>query len=242
MLEAYIRSANNRPIHSSLGDPQLIRGGPAWVNSDFYTIEAETNDPVANGPTLGPSPASKAMLGPMLQALLEDRFHLKIRRETEETPTYSLTVAKSGFKLQPMREGGCTPVDPTKGPARRPAPGEAPLCTLGVGTNGPNLTLDAGGMTLSQVSATLGGNLDRPVIDKTGITGIFNIHLEFARDETTPDRRPPGFRQRPAEPSDIPPAPSIFTVMEQQLGLKLEPDKGPRGYIAIDSIERPSEN
>jgi uncharacterized protein (TIGR03435 family) len=242
MLEAYVRSANDRPIHSTLGDPQLIRGGPSWVNSDFYSIEAETNDPIANGPTTGPSPATRMILGPMLQALLEGRFHLKIRREIEEIPTYSLTVAKSGFKLQPMEGGGCTPVDPTKGPGRRPAPGEKPLCTLGVGTNGPNITLDAGGATLSQVSATLSGNLDRPVIDKTEITGSFNIHLEFARDENTPDRRPPGFRPRAAEQSDLPSAPSIFTVIEQQLGLKLVPDKGPRGYIAIDSIERPSEN
>jgi len=241
MINAFFQY-QERPIHSTLGDPELIRGGPAWVTSDLYTIAAETADPVAKGPTAGPSPATKIMLGPLLQSLLEDRFQLKIHRDLEEIPTYSLTVAKSGFKLQPMKEGGCTPVDATKGPVKRPGPGEKPLCTLGVGTNGPNLTLNAGGATLTQLAGTLSANLDRPVIDKTGITGAFNIHLEFARDESTTAALPPGFRQREVAPSDVPPGPSIFTVLEQQLGLKLVPDKGPRGYIVIDHIERPSEN
>jgi uncharacterized protein (TIGR03435 family) len=82
--------------------------------------------------------------------------------------------------------------------------------------------------------------LNRYVIDKTGITGIFNIHVEFARDESAPG--PPGVRPPGVEPSDTPPGPSIFTVLEQQLGLRLVPDKGPRGYIVIDSVQRPSEN
>src|ERR1700679_147610 len=105
----------NDPLTNSNGgtDSHPVRGGPAWAPSDFYPIEAETDDAVANGPTPTASPASNLMRGPMLQALLEDRFQLKTHREAEEVPMYALTVAKGGLRLKPM-EQGCTPPDLTK--------------------------------------------------------------------------------------------------------------------------------
>ena len=82
-------------------DRERISGGPAWIKSDRYDVEAK-----AEG-----NPSAKAMEGPMLQALLEDRFKLKIHRVTREIPVYELTVAPKGFKLTPMKEGSCTPID-----------------------------------------------------------------------------------------------------------------------------------
>jgi uncharacterized protein (TIGR03435 family) len=81
-----------------------LEGGPAWIGSDRYQINAKSE-----------TPAGKDLMnGPMLQALLEDRFQLRIHRETSEVPIYALTVAKGGLKLQPMDGGSCTPVDLTQ--------------------------------------------------------------------------------------------------------------------------------
>lgn len=157
-------------------------------------------------------------------------------------PMYALTVAKSGLKLKPMEEGGCLPLDPTKGVkvSEMFPTGQKPLCVSHVGGDGPNWKLDAAGRSLSGFADVLSVTMDRHVIDKTGITALFNFHLVFAHDENTPGSFPAGLPS-PFSDSDVPAGPSIFTVVEQ-LGLKLVPDKGPRGYIVIDSVQRPSEN
>jgi uncharacterized protein (TIGR03435 family) len=96
---AYIRYADGP--HSML-KKQPLQGGPDWIDSDRYAIDAKPE-----------SPQSRAMMGgPMLQALLEDRFKLKIHRENKEVPVYALVVANGGAKIQATKEGGCTPADP----------------------------------------------------------------------------------------------------------------------------------
>lgn len=216
-----------------------VRGGPAWTHSDFYTIEAETDDAVANGPTETVSPAKKLMTGPMLQALLEDRFQLKTHRAAEEVPMYALTVAKSSLKLKPM-EQGCTPPDFTKHLSLSDLALPKPPCNTNMGDRkGPNHVNDVVG-TLRWFAQSLSSSMDRHVIDKTGVTELFRIHLEYLPDENTPQRFLNGAAA--AEPaSDIPPGPSIFTALEQ-IGLKLVPDKGPQEYLVIDQVERPSGN
>ena len=235
----------NEPLINDSGPMTAgrIRGGPAWIHSDYYTVDAKTDDPVANGPTSGPTPANTLMEGPMLRALLEDRFQLKTHRAVEEVPMYSLTVASGGLKMQPMEEGGCTPHDPTKGllVSEMFPPGQKPLCISHLGWNASNWTLDAAGQSLDRLAGALSAAMDRHVLDKTGITAVFNYNLVFAHDDRTPGNFPSGFPS-PFAPSDTPPGPSVFTVLEQQLGLTLLPDKGPRGFIVIDSVERPSEN
>lgn len=231
----------NDPLINSngLADIRPVRGGPAWTHSDFYTIEAETDDAVANGPVTSGSPARKLMYGPMLQALLEDRFQLVTHREAEEVPMYALTVAKGGLKLKPM-EQGCTPPDLTKHLSLADLALPKPPCNTSMGDrNGPNRVNDLVG-TLRWLAQALSSSMDRHIIDKTGVTDVFRIHLEYMPDENTPQRFPNGAAA--AEPaSDIRPGPSIFTALEQ-MGLKLVPDKGPHGYIVIDRVERPSEN
>lgn len=236
--QAYAVFANGLSLN-----PQTlpISGAPAWLDSDHYDITAKVD---ANPPLV-------VMMGPMLQSLLEDRFKLRLHRETREVPVYTLTVAKSGLKLKPLEKPDCTPADLTKLLAP-PAPGQKPPNFCGAtrfGRNGGDLTLNIHAMSMGEFSqyisrGPLGPQLDRPVIDKTGIDGVFDFHLEFAPGQNTP-----GFLlqlRRPAPngtaPTSDPDGPSIFTAVQEQLGLKLEPAKGPGEFLVIDRVERPSEN
>jgi len=228
--------------------PERVKGVPKWALAARYTIHAETDDPVANGPTMvgqgptaGRTPASLLLYGPMLQSLLEGRFQLKLRRVIDQVPMYALTVAKGGLKLKPIKDGDCTPIE--SGRVRRLGPGDKPYCgNVQEPSNGPNRTFLGGGITLERLARTLSNMvLDRNVIDRTGITESFNIRLEYAPDDHTRCFGPA--QMCAVDPnSDIPPGATIFSALEQQLGLKLEPIKGPREHIVIDSVERPSEN
>jgi bla regulator protein BlaR1 len=207
----------------ALGSALPVSGGPKWVYSDSYVINAKAPDQASE----------KTMEGPMLQALLEDRFKLKVHPETRQVPVYALTVAKGGPRLQ-AADKSCVPLSLPMSPL---APGKRYCDDLVGARKGPNTTLKADASTLDYVCKLLGLMLDRPVIDKTGIPGKFSVYLEFAVDQATP-----GALEFKAPPSDDLPAPSIFTVVEQQLGLKLEATKGSREFLVIDRVERPSEN
>ncbi len=216
-----------------------LEGGPGWIDSERYQITAK-----AEG-----TPGQDMMHGPMLQALLEDRFKLKIRRESREVPAYALTIAKNGPKLQPFQEGSCTVLDFSKPPAP-PRPGEKPIpiCTFSLRKqNGASVHWEVHGGTLDDLSVNLGIDLDRIVINKTGIAGKFDFHMEFAPDQTTAGLN--NLRIGAGEPafplptaSDPPGGPSIFTAIQEQLGLKLESTKGPREFVVIDHVQKPSEN
>jgi bla regulator protein BlaR1 len=237
-LENFIRTAYiwyaDAHFHGRwIGPP--IEGGPAWIHSDQYRINAK-----ASG-----TPGREVISGPMLQALLEDRFGLRIHRETSEVPVYALTVAKTGAKLPPFKEGSCVHFPQLQAGETPPTlkPGQMPCMNVIGLRSGPNMGLKAEGENLEEFSKLLSLALDRPVIDKTGITGTFNIHLEFAVDESTPKFLPGADAQmQPAQPSNDPAGPSIFTAMQQELGLKLDAAKGPREFIVIDQVERPSGN
>ncbi len=205
-----------------------IEGGPAWINSDRYQISAK-----AEG-----TPSEAMIGGSMMRALLEDRFKLKIHRESKEMAVYALTVAKGGPKLQPFKEGSCwKPLGDAE--VRSGPPPGLQMCRMPVPeSKGPNVTLDAQGMGLFEFSVWFG--LDRRVIDKTGLVGLFNLHLEFAPDQSTPGMGP--LLDPLAAPLDPTGGTSIFTAIQEQLGLKLEPAKGPGEFLVIDSVERPSEN
>ena len=238
-----IHSPQNRLLNNTSGPGNYawLRNGPAWIHSDWYTIDAETEDPVATGPTGPGTIEASGVMQQMLQVVLEDRFHLKIHHDTEEVPMYNLTVAKSGLKMKPMEEGGCIPHDPTKGVMTGDMfpPGQTPLCISWGHTNGPDWVIDAAGQRLSNLAGSLSGLLDRHILDKTGVSDLFIYHLQFAHDETTPG--PAARIATMFPPTDIPPGPSIFTVLDR-LGLKLEQTTGPEEYVVIDHIERPSEN
>jgi uncharacterized protein (TIGR03435 family) len=210
-------------------DTTKVRGGPAWVHSqhDKFAIEA-----TAAGAT-----ERYVLLGAMLRTLLEDRFHLKLHRETEEVPMFALTVAKGGLKIKPMNTGDCTTYVPGAPASEDPA---KPSCgSLMMRGNGPNTVWTFAGHELHSLAMRLSGTLGRYVIDQTGVTDTFVYRLEFHPDENTPGIHWPP--ERDADQS-VPQAASIFTALEQQLGLKIEKTRAPRGYLVIDHVERPSTN
>jgi uncharacterized protein (TIGR03435 family) len=182
----------------------------------------------------------------MLRTLLEERFKLKIHRETKEMPVYALTVSKSGLKLSPLKDGGCVAIDLNHMPTPTPGQPMPNFCgNTSMRMNGQSVTMDGHGMNLQDFSARLSMMLDRKVIDKSGVTGAFDFHLEFAPDESMPMFR--GGRGGAGD-SGTPPAtaeiagPSIIDALQEQLGLKLLPDKGPVESLIIDHVEKPTEN
>ncbi len=203
-----------------------IEGGPDWIHSERFEIDAKSDG----------QPNLLMMQGPMLQTVLEDRFKLKIHRETRQGPVYELALGKGPSKLKPLQDGSCTPVM-----VGRPLPllqdGQR-LCRNMVSPRG-KVAIE--GATLSMFASMLGMILDRPVIDKTGITSYFEIQLAFSPDDSAaprPAAAEPG-ASAGASASDTP---AIFQAIQEQLGLRLVPAKGPVDVLVIDHVERPSEN
>jgi len=189
--------------------PVIIEQLPGWSNSERYTVEAK-----AEG-----SPGQAMMMGPMLQALLADRFALKIHSETRDEPVYILAVAKGGFKLQPFK-GVCTPVNPAF-PDMATLQNRCPTPPRDAVMN-----LDTFAWWLEKRQLRL---LDAPVINKTGIAGYFQF--DWAPFRTL-------------NPLTVPKDEIIESVITtvQDLGLKLERTRAPRPHLVVDHVERPSEN
>ncbi len=165
-----------------LGAALPVSGGPAWIYSDYYVINAET---VENS-------SIEVMKGPMLQALLEDRFKLKIHRETRQVPVYALTVAKGGSKLQQVTEGSCVPPDFSTWPMPVLSPGKKYCISRGAGGRiGPNTKIHEDEATVDYICKLLQMVMGRPVIDKTGLPGKYKFDLEFAIDQSTPNMAGP---------------------------------------------------
>lgn len=200
-----------------------IEEGPAWVRSDRYTINAK-----AEG-----EQGREIMNGPMLRALLEDRLKLKIVRETREAPVYDLTVGKSGAKLERFKEASCVPLDFTTFPPPPPAAGENRCKSGSTRDDSSNTIVDAHGISLDAFSRIFLANLDRPVVNKTGLTGLYNYHLVYADSNA-----PPGKAGEATDPA----GPLLLDALERQLGLKLVPARGSREFLVISHVERPSEN
>lgn len=171
----------------------------------------------------------------MLQALLEDRLQLNYHHETKELPVYSLAVTKPG-KLREV-EGEC---DPSSGAP--PVPTNLPNGRCGFFFILPGHLLGQK-TTLTQLADALSLDTDRIVLDKTNLAVRYDIKLEFTPDGPIP---PPPVDAPPGLPPLFPPtdpnAPSLFTALTEQLGLKLESQKGPVEIMVIDHVERPSEN
>jgi uncharacterized protein (TIGR03435 family) len=157
-----------------------------------------------------------------------------------------LSVANGGLKLEPTKEGSCVSIDPNHLPPP-PEPGQSRpnICgNLRMGRNASAVTISSHGTTMEElVSGPLARLLGRPVLDKTGVTGRYEIQLEFAADTSMPEPPARAGANDTAAPAPLaePVAPSIFSAL-QKLGLKLEPGKGPVEVLVIDHVERPSEN
>ncbi len=197
---------------------QAIQGGPNWINSGRYTIEAK-----ADG-----AQSMAVMRGPMMQTLLEDRFKLRTHRETKKVPVYELRVAKGGPKLQRAREGSCLILS-------RDHPPAGLLPRICGGFSGDYMY----GTTMANLCQQLSAVLDRDVIDKTGIEGAFDIHFEGPPAELAPSVSADG------SPAPGYPGSGLAVRLEgalPKLGLKLDSAESLGEFIVIDHVERPDAN
>jgi uncharacterized protein (TIGR03435 family) len=197
--------------------PSLIEGGPSWADSTLFNVEGRASTQAGADPMFL-----------MLQRLLEDRFQLRLHRETKDGSVYLLTVAKGGSRL---KAATCAPFDANHLPAL-PVAGETPVNYCGRIRRGRGTLeaegvgmVDGAGPPVQSLTGQLAEVLDRSIIDKTGLTGLYDIHLDWASDQT-----------------DVTAGPSIFTAMQEQLGLRLEGGRGPVEYMVVDRADKPVAN
>jgi uncharacterized protein (TIGR03435 family) len=193
-----------------------IMGGPQWMNTDRWDI-------VAKGEGL-PDRVPMEQFRPMLAALIEERFHIQQHRETKEMPVYALMPAKGGPKLTAAKAD-------EQGHRMRMGRGQL------TGTKVP----------IALLMQTLSQQLGRTVVDKTGLTGDYDFTLNWTPQPgegggSGPPPPGPGPGGPEGGPAVDPNGPSIFAAVQEQLGLKLESDKGPVEMVVLDKVERPTEN
>ena len=223
----YLRSGANGFLATNYTLQKLIRvaygikddqilGGPNWLNSLRYDVEARTDSPAVNELQKLSANQRKVVLDSMLQALLTDRFRLMLHRETKEVPILALVVAESGLKLQRSIPGD-TYANGIKDEADRPT-GPGTMWEL-------HGKLIGQGVPISKLVEILSDehHLSRTVLDKTGLTDNYDFTLEWTPGESQGES-------------------AIFTAIQEQLGLKLEPQKGSREILVIDDAEKPLED
>jgi uncharacterized protein (TIGR03435 family) len=167
------------------------------------------------------NPFTREEFRAMLQALLTDRFSLAIHREMQDKPGYALVAARNGAKLKPATE------DPSVQFSR---------------TSSGDRTLKAPGISMAQLAGALSMVVGKTVANQTGIEGVFNISLQWTPDPASEPRTAKNGEPLPPPPPDSTPGPSIFTAVQETLGLRLESKRVPVEVIVIDRASRPTEN
>lgn len=180
-----------------------ISGLPDWAERENFDIEGKLDADTAEifGKLSRSDQSRQRQL--MMRELLADRFRLSVRMEEKDLPVYNLVIAKNGIKMKEV------------------PPSENSGYRMGMGS------INSKGMDVAALAASLSNPAGRKIIDKTGLTGKYEINLNWAWND---------------EPGSADAGPSIFTALQEQLGLKLEPAKAPIDVVLIDHIERPSEN
>jgi len=229
-------TATNVTLQTLIRDVYRVQesqiAGPAdLLNSDRYDIEARMEKSVADELRKLDPYQSLPERQRMLQSLLADRFKLTIHRESKELPVYALAIAESGPKLQEAQHGD-TYANGIKGPDGRPGgPGN-----IRIGRD----TLTGQALSMADFVRALSDQLGRPVLDKTGLTGRYDLNLQWTPD----DSQLPMFKATgtPSASQSAASGSSLFTTMQDQLGLKLESQDSPVEILVIDHVEKPSEN
>ena len=215
--------ATNLPIKALLqiayGFDAPVVGAPDWVANTFYTIQARSDE--AADARLAGLTANEVRLEKRnaIRVLLAERFGLKMHLETRNTSIYNLVVDKGGVKMQA--------VPPPPPPANGEAPPPPPPADVKAHGSQHGLEFDGSNASMRAIAAALSSMVEAPVVDKTGLTGTYNYTLQFGRDwsERDPDSWP-----------------SIFTAVEEQLGLKLEAVHESVPNLVVDHITKPTEN
>ena len=197
-----------------------VAGGPAWLNSDRFDVEAKTAEDLSQDPdrvqTVGPRSFAPRKMMLMLQTLLAERFNVKVHRETRQDNVFALVVAKGGPKLQPARDTQkAWFISLSRGGFNKPDydPATAPEIITGTNTS------------MAQLAQYLHGHMQRPVVDQTGIAGTYDFRIEYAPDNSTAPTPPP-----------------FFTALQESTGLKLNAAKGPVEFLVVDHADKPSAN
>jgi uncharacterized protein (TIGR03435 family) len=210
----------NQPVRNlirnafNVQSDQII-GGPDWIESDRFDIQAKAADADLNEKGMLSYP--QFML--RLQSLLEDRFKMVTHWETRERPVYVLLLAtpgKPGSKLRP-HTGDCN-----RSPGGPPPPG-SPALKCGTNVNPTAGRVTGIGITMETFARNLSGNTGRFVVEKTGLTGAYDLELEYTPDQSANTT-----------------GPALFTAMQEQLGLKLDSQRLPIEVLVIDRVERPT--
>jgi uncharacterized protein (TIGR03435 family) len=209
-----------------------LSGGPAWIRSERYDIEAAA-EKGAIPPEL-PSKERDARMRSMLRTLLADRFKLTVRRETKELPVYALVVGKNGPKLEKSKTEEKDCADPDD-PGKKGSPCHGFMGGQGRGLHGK-------AVSMADLVGFVENWTDRPLIDETGIQGLFDIESVGwvpmrPRPGTAPGTTPTAEDLAYADPI----TPTLFTVFER-LGLKMEAKKAPVETFVIEHVEKPTEN
>jgi uncharacterized protein (TIGR03435 family) len=187
-----------------------LLGGPAWIDSTTFDIEAKSDSSVDEQMASLPPEQAKQQKREMVRSLLADRFKLATHTETRTMPVYALVVAKGGAKLKPDTKGNY------------------------VGTGRNTITVRGGDNSIAILADKLSEEAGRMVVDKTGITGQYDIVLRW-----TPEDQPAPMLNGQPDPNA---PPGFFTAIQEQLGLKLESSQGTVPVQVIDHVEMPSEN
>jgi uncharacterized protein (TIGR03435 family) len=210
-----------------------IIGGPSWMNTDGYDIDAKPE---------GEADVPKARA--MLQTLLAERFKLAIHRETRELPVWNLAPGKNGLRLTAANDPGCTPISAEAPP---PEPNnQGPCGKVRINFSPGGLSFTGRSVSIAEIVFMLAAMMGKPVIDKTGFSGVTDINVTgFFPDETTLGLPGSGGPRSLGVAPPLPPNPeqnSVINAFEQQVGLKLTAGKGPVEVLVIDRVERPSAN
>jgi uncharacterized protein (TIGR03435 family) len=193
ILEAYHLGANYQ-----------LSGGPDWLDSDKFDLEANSG-----------TVADENQLRLMLRTMLSQRFKLVLHRETREMSVYALTVSKNGPKLHELQEGEPTPsTTPQLIAVGAASPGRAEATAHMFSRGSTQFLADR----LSGLPPDPPTGIDRPVLDRTGLKGVYLLYLEF----------------NPGE--------DLKAVVLEEMGLKLEPRQAPVEILVIDHVEKPDEN
>jgi bla regulator protein blaR1 len=215
--------------------PFQVTGEPSWINSDKWDIDAKEPDALAEQRRNLSVIQQRQKVGLLVQALLTDRCRLKVTHEVRELPIYALVVAKRGPKLRAAKPGDTYP-NGLKGDNGQPI-GHGDDFHFGRGS------LIAQGIPLQAWVDVLSFQLGRTILDQTGLKGKYDFNLHWTPDENADVPAGPGGDPNGAGgPAPDILGPSIFTAIQEQLGLRLESTKGPVEVVMIDHIERPSEN
>jgi bla regulator protein blaR1 len=209
-----------------------ISGGPAWINSARYDVAAKWDPALAEQWQKLPRDQREAPFRLMLQSLLADRFKLKVRSEAQVSPIYALVVAEAGSKLQEAKPGDTN------------AGGHAGLVQSNYGTALMGWGQFSGqGLTAAELANALSSQVDRVVVDETGLKGAYDVQLQWAPDHNASFNQDAGGQAMAARmPAAGPPSASLLTALEEQLGLTLEPQTALVQKIVVENAEEPSQD